>query len=68
MELEFDILGDEDLGGVVETVALGARSELNDPSLLECMRESILSTTLPAPPAGGSDEVMLSVRFEPDEQ
>lgn len=67
--LDFEIIGDEDVGGVIETVALGQGNELVDPGLVECMQESILSTTLPPPPPehGGRDAVSLSLRLSPDE-
>lgn len=65
--LDFEIIGDEDIGGVVETVDPGQNNELLDPGLIECMRESILSTTLPPPPKGGRDALSLSLRLEPDE-
>ncbi len=67
LELDFELIGDEDIGGVVENVEPGQNNQLVNPVLIECMRESILSTTLPAPPEGGRDEIMLSLRFAPDE-
>lgn len=65
--LDVEIIGDEDVGGVVETVAIGQANELTDPGLVECVRESLLSTTLPPPPEGGKDAISLSLRLEPDE-
>ncbi|MCX4246462.1 hypothetical protein [Paraliomyxa miuraensis] len=67
--LDFEILGDEEIGGVVESVAIGQGNELVHPELVECMQESILSTTLPPPPAehGGKDAISLSLRLSPDD-
>lgn len=63
--LDFEILADEELGGVVEAVVPGQLNEVDDPTLLECMRESILSITLPAPPQGGRDAISLSIPLDP---
>jgi hypothetical protein len=64
--LDVAILGGEDIGGVVESVAPAANNELTDPTLGECVRESLLSATLPAPPHGGDDAIMLDLRLSPD--
>ena len=65
--LSLDIVGDEEVGGVVDAAAPAANNELADPGLLECVRESLLATTLPPPEQGGRDSVELSLRFAPDE-
>jgi len=65
--LDFEILGEEEIGGVVESVELGQANELVDPNLVECMRESILATTLPAPEQGGRDAISISLRLSPDD-
>jgi hypothetical protein len=65
--IDVEIIGDEDIGGVIETATPGQDNELADPALLECVRESLLSTTLPPPPEGGKDAISLSLRLEPDE-
>ena len=62
-----DIIGDEEIGGVIEAVVPGQGNELLDPGLHECVRESLSSTTLPPPPEGGKDAVALSLRLEPDD-
>lgn len=64
--LDVEILGEEEIGGVVEEVAPGTNNELSDPTLNECVRESLYSTTLPAPPRGGRDAISLSLRLSPD--
>lgn len=66
--LDFEIIGDEDIGGVIESVQLGQGNELVDPGLVECVQESILATTLPPPEQGGRDAISLSLRLSPDEE
>ena len=64
--LDVEMIGDEDIGGVVESAGLGKDSELVDPSLVECVQESLLSVTLPPPPEGGKDSIQLQMRLEPE--
>lgn len=66
MVLDVQILGDEDLGGVVDSVAPANINEVDDPTMNECVRESLLSITLPAPPSGGRDAIWLSVPLGPE--
>ncbi|WAS97506.1 hypothetical protein [Nannocystis punicea] len=63
--LDLEILGDEDIGGVVNTLEPGKGNEIAEPALLECVRESLLATTLPPPEQGGRDAISLSMRFDP---
>lgn len=65
--VDLEIIGEEEIGGIVESVRPGQNNELAQPDLLECVRESILSTTLPPPPQGGRDAISLSLRLSPDE-
>lgn len=65
LELDVEILGDEDIGGVVDALELGQRNEIVEPALIECVRESLLATTLPPPSQGGRDAISLSLRFDP---
>ncbi len=62
--LDITIAADEDIGGVVESASPSAVNEIDDADFLECMRESMLSTVLPAPPGSGRRDVMLSLRLE----
>lgn len=66
-DLEISILGDEDLGGIVESLELGEGNEIDDPGFSECLRETLLSTIFPAPADGGQRDVRLTLRFEPPE-
>jgi hypothetical protein len=65
--LDVEMIGDEDIGGVIETAELGQGNEIVDPALVECVQESLLSTTLPPPPEGGRDAISLQMRLEPEE-
>lgn len=65
--LNVEMIGEEDIGGVVESAGLGPDSEIVDPELLECVQESLLSITLPPPPEGGKDAISMQMRLEPEE-
>ena len=65
--LDIDIIGDEEIGGVIEAVRPGEANELVDPILLECMRESLFATTLPQPEESGRDAISLSMPLGPDD-
>lgn len=60
--LDVELIGDEALGGVVESVKVGQGNEVADPALIECVQESLLGTTLPPPPEGGREALQLQVR------
>jgi hypothetical protein len=63
--LDVEMIGDEELGGVVESVNVGQGNEVADPALIECVQESLLGITLPPPPEGGREALQLQLR--PDE-
>ncbi|MCA9637528.1 MAG: hypothetical protein KC420_15985, partial [Myxococcales bacterium] len=63
--LDVEVVGDEEIGGVVEAVAVSDQSELANAELVECARESLYATTLPPPPESGRDAFMLSLRVGP---
>ncbi|MBX7082017.1 MAG: AgmX/PglI C-terminal domain-containing protein [Nannocystaceae bacterium] len=52
LTMHFDIVGDADVGGVVDGAQVDPGSEIKHPALLECMRESMMSLSF-APPEGG---------------
>lgn len=68
LDLNVEILGDEDIGGVIDSLEPAPTNEIADPGLLECVRESLLSVTLPPPKTGGRDAIMLSLRLDPPEK
>jgi hypothetical protein len=63
----FAIVGDEKVGGVVESVDVLDESTLRDPRMIECMRQSFLSVTFPPPKGGGYVTVKYPVEFAPDD-
>jgi hypothetical protein len=65
LDLQFQVVGDEDVGGLVESVDVMESSEIQDVEMIECMRETLLSTIFPAPDDSGSTGVQLTLRFEP---
>jgi hypothetical protein len=66
LQFDVEIVGDADIGGVIEAAEPGANNTIADAGLIECVRESLLATTLPPPPTGGRDAVALSMPFGPD--
>jgi hypothetical protein len=64
--MSFNIVGDDDVGGIVESADSTEDSTLTDPELLYCMRESMLSMTFEPPKNGGSVTVVYPFVFSPD--
>jgi hypothetical protein len=61
----FTIVGDEKVGGIVESVDVLDESTLRDPEMIECMRQSMLSVTFPPPKGGGFVTVKYPFTFAP---
>ncbi|MBC8070949.1 MAG: hypothetical protein IAG13_21665, partial [Deltaproteobacteria bacterium] len=59
--LELELVADAELGAVVEQTSFSDRNEVDEPELLDCIRETALSTTLPPPPEGGREAFMLTM-------
>jgi len=59
----FKIVGDEKTGGIVEEVDVLNESTLRDPDVIDCMRQSFLSVTFPAPEGGGEVTVVYPITF-----
>ncbi len=51
--LKFGITGDPQIGGVVEDAQFAEESDLKDPEMETCVRESLMSLTFDKPPSGG---------------
>lgn len=65
--MKFEILGDEEVGGVVDEVEIDAeQSTIGDADMRECMRESMYTLELPAPDAGGHVFVTYPFVFTPE--
>ncbi|MCB9590656.1 MAG: AgmX/PglI C-terminal domain-containing protein [Polyangiaceae bacterium] len=54
LTVNFEIVGDESVGGIVESAELAEDSEIQDEEFMYCMRESMLSMTFEPPKGGGS--------------
>ena len=66
MVLSFQILGDQEVGGVVDQVEVDEReSSLADPHMRECVRQSLYMVELPPPEDGGIISVTYPFNFEP---
>lgn len=64
--LEFSVLGDPSVGGVVVDVSLGSETTLVDAAFRECMTESMYSVVFDAPPnEGGNVSVKQSFELSP---
>lgn len=66
--MSFEIVGDESVGGVVESAELGEGSTLDDPEFNTCMRESMLSMAFEPPKGGGSVTVNYPILFDPGDE
>lgn len=65
--LQFSIVGDESVGGIVEEVSLAEGSTLKHPALAECMTESTATLLFDPPDDGGKVVVTYPFKFEPAE-
>jgi hypothetical protein len=63
--ISFVIVGDEDVGGVVDSAELAEGSTLADEELSTCMLESMLSLSFVAPSGGGSVSVTYPFELSP---
>jgi hypothetical protein len=63
--LSFVIVGDDEVGGVVDSAELAEGSTLKDEELVTCMLESMLSVSFVAPSAGGSVSVTYPFELSP---
>ena len=63
--MEFTIVADEKLGGVVEDTKLGDGSSLVDPAFSTCLLESLSTVSFPAPAKGGKTTVHYPLTFSP---
>lgn len=61
----FTIVGDDSVGGIVESVDFAEGSDIEDEELLYCMRESLLSMTFAPPQKGGTVTVTYPMLLSP---
>jgi hypothetical protein len=64
--MNFSIVGDPSVGGVVDEADADPTSEIQQPDLLECMKESMLSLSFPPPEDGGTVSVTYPFVFSAD--
>jgi hypothetical protein len=68
LALQFAVIGDPEIGGVVEYAeVIAEESTLISEFMAECVRESTLAMTFEAPPEGGRFELDYPLVFEPDD-
>jgi hypothetical protein len=67
IDLWFVIVGDKNIGGIVESVDVLNKSTLRDPDVIECLRESFLGVTFPPPKGGGAVTVEYPIIFSNDD-
>jgi hypothetical protein len=65
-EVDFRIVGDRKIGGVVDQANVGDASDMAEPDFVKCMTESMMSVTFDAPPGGGQVTVNYPFVFTPD--
>jgi hypothetical protein len=51
--LDFTIVGDKDVGGVIDDADINDDSDLKDDQMETCVRESLMTLTFDKPPSGG---------------
>ena len=66
LDIHFNVIADEDIGGLVDDVGLGEENEVHNEGMVECVRESILSTFFPSHETG-EQGVRLTLKFSPEE-
>ncbi len=64
--IQFSIVGEPDVGGIVETAEASAESDIVHEDLVECMRESMMSVSFDPPQDGGTLSVSYPFVFEPE--
>jgi hypothetical protein len=67
IEIDFTIMGDPRVGGVVGEAAIGKGTTLDDREFQTCVRESMMSVSFDAPPEGGEVTVVYPIEFSPDD-
>jgi hypothetical protein len=66
LTFSFRIVGEPDVGGIVEQAEPTVDSEIQHLELIECMRESMMSMSFDPPENGGTVEVTYPFEFSPE--
>ena len=61
--VDFTVVGDDQVGGVIETSGIGEGSKNVSPTMSECIRETMLTLMLPPPRSHGRAGVVYPFRF-----
>jgi hypothetical protein len=61
------LVGDAEIGGVVESADVMDQSTIRDQGMIACIRESMLSMTFQPPSKGGFVTIEYPIDFHPDE-
>lgn len=61
LTISMETIADEQLGAVVDVADPSPRNNVADPLLLECIRESAFSLSLPPPPTGGREAFEITI-------
>lgn len=64
--VEFEIVGEPEVGGIVDQSSIDQASDLDHPVLVECVRETMYTAELPAPEGGGRVTVRYPFNFSPE--
>jgi hypothetical protein len=67
LAIQVEIIGDPELGGVIEKVGFSESNDLVDAELQECVRESAWSLTLPPPEARGKQAMEMTIPVTPED-
>jgi hypothetical protein len=63
---QFRIVGEPDVGGIVDDAQIAPESDIQHAELQECMRESLMSMSFDPPENGGAVDVTYPFEFSPD--
>ena len=66
--IDFMIVGDTEIGGIVEQAKFNHASDIHDPGFETCMRESMLSMVFSPPENDGWVTVTYPIEFSPEEE
>lgn len=67
LSVYFRVIGDHEVGGVVDEVKLLGDTTLDDPGVQTCVKESMMAVSFDAPPDDGALTVVYPILFSPDE-
>jgi len=57
------VVGDEKVGGIVESTEIEDGGTLTDPDVLDCLQNSMAAVAMPPPKQGGSTTIKVPMRF-----